>query len=142
MNTTMEKRWTSWCGDLTERDRRNQIRFALWSLAWMACFVAAFISLRKEWVPDALVYPVVLFPTALGGCALWAFVRFLREADELQRKIQLEALGWGFGCGALFMIGYRLLERVGLPRLDSSDPLLVMVLVWAGATWILARRYS
>ncbi len=45
------RRWTSWYGDPAARDRRNQMRFALRSLAWMANFIVASMSLRNEWVP-------------------------------------------------------------------------------------------
>lgn len=132
----------SWCGDLTERDRRNQWRYVAWLGAWMLSFLGATFLLTESWVSGALAYVVALLPSLLGVAAVAAFLRFLRQADELQRKIQLEALGWGFGCGAVFMIGYRLLERAGLPRLDVSDPLVVMMVSWALATIVLARRYS
>lgn len=132
----------SWCGDMTRRDRRNLRRFLVWALVWMAAFLLASFAFRLGWVSGPLVYPVALFPSALGVWAVRTFLRFLREADELQRKIQLESLGWAFGCGAVFMIGYRLLERAGLPQLDTSDPLAIMMVCWALATVALGRRYS
>lgn len=131
-----------WCGHLTERDRRNQLRYVIWSLAWMVSFVGATFLLKFSWVSGTPGYIVALLPNLLGAGAVVAFLRYLRQADELQRKIQLESLGWGFGCGALFMIGYQLLERAGLPQLGVSDPLLVMFVCWAVATVVLGRRYS
>lgn len=132
----------SWCGDLTALDRRNQWRYVFWALAWMASFVGATFLLKQSWAAGTIGYVVAFLPNLPGVGAVMAFVHFLRHADELQRKIQLEALGWGFGCGAIFMIGYQLLERAGLPRIDTSSPLMVMVVCWAVATIVVARRYS
>ncbi len=58
------------------------------------------------------------------------------------RKIQLEALAIAFGAGALFMIGYRLLEHAGAPEADTPDALAVMAMVWAVATVVGTRRYG
>lgn len=133
----------SWCGDLTERDRRNQRLYLIWAFVWMSSFTLATLLLAYQpWPLGAFRYVVALIPTGLGVGAMFAFVRFLREADELQRQIQMEALAWGFGCGAVFMIGYRLLERAGFPAIDTSDPLLLMVVAWALAVILLSRRYS
>ncbi len=132
----------NWCGGLTERDKRNQKRFAFWTLGWGLAFVVATLLLRFGVVSGALSYLVAVAPTAVAAGTVLAYLRFLREADELQRKIQLESIAWGFGIGAVFMMSYRLLERVGLPPMDTSDPLVVMMLTWGIASLFLSRRYS
>ena len=132
----------SWCGNLTPQDRRNQWRFILLALAWMVSFVGVAFLLKQPWCTGAVGYGIAFLPNLIGVGAVIAFLHFLRHADELQRRIQLEALGWGFGCGALFMVGYQLMERAGLPRINISDPLMVMVVSWAVATVVIARRYS
>lgn len=141
MNLEMETIRT-WCGDLTKRDLRNQLRYVAWVLAWMLSFLGATYLLKHHWVSGSLAYVVALLPSLLGVWAVMAFLRFLRQVDELQRKIQVEALGWGFGSGAVFMIGYQLLERAGLPPISTADPVAVMMVVWAAAIIVLVRRYS
>ncbi len=132
----------NWCGGLTEKDKRNQRRFASWTLAWGLAFVVATLLFRFNLVSGGLGYLVALGPTGVAVGAVLAYLRFIREADELQRKIQLEGIAWGFGCWAVFMMGYRLLERAGLPPMDTSDPLVLMMVAWAIASLILSRRYS
>ncbi len=61
------RRWTSWYGDPAARGRRNQMRFALRSLAWMANFIVASMSLRNEWVLSTRV--VRTHPRQSGGWA-------------------------------------------------------------------------
>lgn len=122
-------------------DVRNQRRFALLCLAWAVAFVAAAVLLEGAAPTGAAAWVVALAPSILGFLAVRSYVRFVRDADELVRRIQLESLAWGFGAGALFMMGYRLLERAGAPRMDVSDPLLVMCVVWTTAQLAIARRY-
>ena len=136
--------WWAWCGtrDLTATDRHNLRRFNLWALAWMAAWVAATFAVRfggERLGPAAWLLAAV--PILLGVAAIVSYWQFLRHADELLRLIQLEGLALGFGSGAVFMVSYRLLERLGAPTLDTSDPLLVMVVAWAIGQWLAARRY-
>jgi hypothetical protein len=84
---------------------------------------------------------VALTIVCLAGSVL-AFIRFLREADELLRKIQLEALGVAFGAGAVFALGYRLCERIGAPKLDVDDGFLLMMIFWTLGQYVGYRRYN
>jgi len=145
MTNEARRPWWAWgaCGDLTERDTRNMRRFSLLCLAWAILFAAATIALASGRLPAGpLSVAVAVIPTLLALAVIWAYIVFLREADELQRKVHLEALAAGFGTGMVFMMGYRLLERIGAPKLDMNDPLLVMVMVWALWQAVAARRYA
>jgi hypothetical protein len=128
--------------DITARDARLQRRFAALCLVWALTYVAATFALEAGRVPPgAGRWLVALAPTAFGLAAVATYVAFVRKADELLQRIHLESLAWGFGVGTVFMMGYRLLERAGAPELDASDPLLVMIVVWAAAQLIITRRY-
>lgn len=130
--------------DLTERDRRNQWRFVGWSLAWTIAWVVASIAINDEWVGKGTPQLVIaLLPTALGVGMLLAYAKFLREADELQRKIQLDALALGFGSGLVGSVLYRLLERTGfVAEADVSEAIILMVVVYAIGVLIGQRRYA
>jgi hypothetical protein len=142
-DTAGTKSWRSiQCAGMTETDRKNQMRFVRWTLAWAIAFVLATFLLEDGRLPEAAAWLVALAPSLLGLGAIGAYFRFLRDADELLRKIQLESLALAFGAGMLFMLGYRLHERAGAPGLDMNDPLLVMCLVWAGSQMYLNSRYS
>lgn len=139
------KPWWAWgcTGEMAPHDIGNWRRVNLWTVTWLVVFAAGTIAL-KRW-GDSLglaAWAVALVPSVIFVLVLWSFVRFLREADELTRKIHLEALSTGFGAGIFFMLGYPLLERAGAPQLDSADLLMVMALTWAVAVWIGQRRYA
>jgi len=144
MESNARRSWwaSDLCGDLTPRDRQNVARLGWWTLVWTIAFAVATILIRNEVIPAGVVSLVAAtVPAIIGFGVIRAFMRFLREVDELQRKIQLEALALGFGAGALFMMSYRLFERLGAPGLDLNDPLLVMVLAWTVGLVHGARRY-
>lgn len=131
------------CRGATARDRRNNRRLNAWLFAWAVAFVGATWAL-VEW-PErlgALGWLVAVVPTVLGVAALLAYVRFLRQADELLRRISLEGLALGFGCGWLFMTGWRLLEHAGAPKLDVDDGLLVMIVAFVAGQWLGWKRYQ
>ena len=134
-------RFWAGCG-YTARDRRNLRHFNVWALVWMAIWLAATYLFRNQVVAAGpLAYALVLATVLLGLQAIRSYVHFLHQADELLGKIQMEALALGFGAGVIFMVAYRLCERLGAPRLDSADPMIVMVFVWAFSQWLVARRY-
>lgn len=120
----------------------NVRRFSALLIAWTLSFAVATVILGKHLVVSAASAIVLAtVPTLLGIATVRAYVRFLREADELLRKIHVEAMAWGFGAGAVFMLGYRLFERIGAPKLDVSDAFIVMMLATAVGQYVARRRY-
>lgn len=85
--------------------------------------------------------PVAISPAVPLAFALWAVVRFFGQLDELQRRIQLEALAVAFAATALITIGYGLLENVGLPTLSWAWVTPLMIALWGVATAVASRRY-
>ncbi|HUR82894.1 MAG TPA: hypothetical protein VM733_19190 [Thermoanaerobaculia bacterium] len=127
----------------TPRDARNLRIFNGWLLGAMAMFVAATILLTKNFVaPVPIGWVLTVATIALLALAARAYIVFLRDADELLRKIQLEALALSFGAAFIFMLGWRLCERLGAPKLDVDDPFIVMSVVWALGQWTGFRRYG
>jgi hypothetical protein len=108
----------------------------------MVAFAAATILIDGKLIPNALGWGLTALTIALMLASIRFYVHFLRNADELLRKVHLDALALSFGIGAVAMMGYRLCERLGAPKLDINDPFLVMVLVWAFGQWLGMRRYS
>ncbi len=130
--------------DLTERDRLNQWRFVWWSLAWAIAWVVASITIKHEWVGKGTAQLIIaLLPTVLGVGMLFAYAKFLREADELQRKIQLDALALGFGSGLVGSVLYQLLGRTGfVAAADISDAILILIVGYIAGILIGQRRYA
>jgi hypothetical protein len=87
----------------------------------------------------ALIALAPVLPIALG---LVVILRRIRGLDELERRIQLEAVVFAFGATAVLTFAYGLLEDVDFPRIDLTWILPFMTALWALGQAIARRRYS
>jgi hypothetical protein len=131
-------------GMYTQRDSRNLRSFNLWFLTAMSVFVAATFALSEKHlaVRGPLAVAIVAVTTVLLAGSVVPFLRFLREADELLRKIQIDALGAAFAASVVFMLGYGLCEQIGAPKLDVDAGVVVLVAFWALGQYFGFRRYA
>lgn len=128
------------CGTAVDRD--NNRRLTLWCLAWAAAVIGAtWIVTHVDGLPRPAAIAVALLPNAFALGALYAYLRFLRMADELQRRIQIEGLAIGFGACFLFAIGWLVLQSAGLPDLPLATMILVMSGGWIAGNLIALRHY-
>ena len=140
-----EKRQPFWkrC-ELTPRDRRNQQWALIWLFSWSLAWVAASLALKEGWVAAGVPsVAVAVLPTILGVGMMIAYWKFVRQADELQRKIQLDALALGFGTGVVGAVAYQLLERADvISKVDVTDMSSIMMFAFAIGILVGARRYA
>lgn len=81
-------------------------------LAWFVLYFGIRLFLESGAVTTAGTRLMLsLIPAPVFAAFLWAFVRSLREADELERRIQLEALGIAFPLGLLLLTTLGLVQR-------------------------------
>jgi len=72
---------------------------------------------------------------------LLVVVRLIGRLDELQRRIQLDAIAFAFGATAIVTFTWGLLETAGFPHLSLIWVLLLMSALWGVATIFASRRY-
>ncbi|HEX6084460.1 MAG TPA: hypothetical protein VF266_08035 [Thermoanaerobaculia bacterium] len=126
----------------TPRDAQNHRNFTIWMMGAVLSFITATLLIDGGWVPRAAGWALTAVSAILMVMAMRSYIGFIRHADELLRKIHLEALAFAFGAGIVAMMTYRLCERLGAPKLDVNDAALVMLLCWIGGQWLGARRYA
>jgi hypothetical protein len=125
---------------MNRSSRRYVIEFGSAMLAYVVVLFASIALINAN--PDALWrYAVALAPVVPAFFALIAFVRFLGRMDELQRRIQLEAIGLSFGATAILTFAYGFLELVGFPHLSWIWILPLMVMLWGLGGAIAAAHY-
>jgi hypothetical protein len=85
--------------------------------------------------------PLVLLPILPAAVATWAFLAMIRDADELERRINYQALA--FACAVTFgaCLLYSLLEDLGLPRVSSFWWWLVLAISWGVGLTMSSRKY-
>lgn len=126
----------------TEQDKRNSRRFTLWCLAWAATYVGAHRILKADLdLATPLAWLLVVVPILIMVGAIFSYMNFLRNADELLQKIQLQGLAMGFGAAVVFVMGYQLLEAAGASEMQTDHLLVVMIFSWVAGQLHGAWRY-
>lgn len=113
---------------------------AAWFLAW---FVGR--AVLETAVPTWIRIVAALAPTPLAGAALLAIIRSARDLDELEKRIQLEALAFAFVLSMLLLMTLGLLElAIALNRDDWSyrHVWAMLPVFYFGGLIIARRRYS
>ena len=85
---------------------RPVLRIGAWFVAW----IGARVVLESPSVPTWARVVAALAPAPLGAAALLTIVRGARELDELEQRIQLEALAIAFVLAVLLLMTLGLME--------------------------------
>jgi len=89
-----------------------------------------------------LGYAIAFLPIVPSALALWAFLRMFRGLDELQRRIQLEAVAFSFLATCLITLTWAFQQNAGLPRFDVSWVAPLLIMLWGLGLGIAKRRYE
>jgi hypothetical protein len=128
----------------TERVKRGHSRIVVLAVVLAAAYFGAALALKVTAPPAWARLALVSVPFVLSGTFLVAEIRYIRRMDELERRIQLEALAVAYPAAALLIFALGLLERAGLPvpgfeRLRDVWPLVILPYVVGIA--MATRRY-
>ena len=86
-----------------------------------------------------LVAMLPMVPIVMG---LMAFLRFFREMDELQKRIQLDALAFSFVTTGLLTFSYGLMQNAGFPQVSFVAVFPLMIGLWGLGSVMASRRYQ
>ena len=81
-------------------------------VAWIVLYfgVRFFLEANPD-LPSGLRLGLAFIPTPVFAFFLWRFIQGIRSADELERRIQLEALAVAFPLGILLLTTLGLVQR-------------------------------
>jgi hypothetical protein len=81
-------------------------------IAWLVAYFAVRFTLEATpELPSAARLAMAFIPTPLFALFLWNFIKGIRTADELERRIQLEALAIAFPLALVLMTTLGLAQR-------------------------------
>lgn len=119
----------------------EQARTLPYLVAFGAIYVGAIVALRFLPLPRAGQVVVALLPVPFFAFYIWRWVRAVRNLDELQRLILLEALSIAFPLALLLVLTLGLLELSGALRVGAIDYLeLWPVIFWLYFVGLFAAR--
>ena len=120
---------------------RYIIEFGL-SMAVYSLLLVLSNWLVRRFDPDGLALVLVtLMPVLAVGLITWAVLREMARLDELQRRIQLDALAFSFAGTAVLTVSWAFAEKAGLSRLPTFAVWPFMGSLWIIGVCIGRRRY-
>ncbi len=92
--------------------------------------------------PQGAARTILAISPMIGAViAAWAIMRQLWRMDELQRRIQLDAIAIAFMATALVTFTWGFAEAAGLPRLTAFLVWPIMAVFWIVGGFIARARY-
>jgi hypothetical protein len=100
------------------------------------------------WVIGSSFFPgwqlvIALIPLVPGFVIVYLGITAIRQMDELQRRMQLEAIGFAFGGFFMLLVTESLLFALGIrERMGPGAYLMYMIAMWLIGQLIARRRYE
>ena len=139
----MEEKVKESC-DWGARVNRNTLRLGYCTGAWLVTTALATFGPQFIWHDNTLLTAIAIFINlAIGLATILANKHHLQSLDEMQQKIQLEAMALSLGVGFVCGLSYSLLDQSNLMAADAeiSHLILLMGLTYLAGTVIGNRRY-
>jgi len=109
--------------------KKNTVNLAFWTGAWvLSLAVSTFGSLLIWKENNTLTAIAILFNFLIGIGMMMANIRHLNGLDELQRKIQLEAMGIALGLAVVAGISYSSLDQTNIISYNAEISFLVILI--------------
>ena len=129
------------CGGFAARNKKNTLRLGYWTGAWLITMAIAVFGPVLVWQDKVLTGAAIVINVAVGVGMIIANKNHLGGLDELQQKIQLEAMALALGVGLIFGLGYSTMDVTNFISADAEISHLVMLVgLTYGAGVILGRR--
>ncbi len=113
------------------------------AIALYAGLLVASNLLERRLDPQGFVLVMInVMPIAGILAAAWAIVRGFGRMDELQRRIQFDALVLAFAGTAVMSFSWGFLEDVGVPQLRAFMVWPMMAALWIVGLIVATRRYA
>lgn len=133
-------------GEAVEATRRLYgVRLLVRGLLWVSVFLIARGLLALEFGTPVTRSIVALLPTPFFIGYLWTWMKGVEQMDELERRIELEALGFAFPATLVFMMTVGLLDlAIALNPEDISarHTWAMLPLLYYIGLWRARRRYQ
>ena len=124
---------------------KRSVRLGYWTAAWVATTAVATFGPIFVWDFDKIPSLIaVLVNLTVGLGLIEAHRRYLLVLDELQRKVQLEAMGLALGVGLVVGLVYSALDITNLIAMDAEIGFLVLLIgvVYGAASVVGRKRYQ
>ena len=130
--------------DWTALTKKNTKRLAFWTVAWTLSMAVASFGPNIIWDSKLISIITILINLGFGIGMIIANVQHFKVLDEMQKKIQLDAMGIALGVGIVCGLSYSLLDITNIIEEDAEIAFLVILmgLTYSAGIFIGQIRYK
>ena len=125
--------------------KRNTKKLAIWTMLWTGSMALATFGPKFIW-DENVVFTVlgVTINVLMGVGMILMNIKHINSLDDLQKKIQLDAMGIALGVGVVGGLSYSLLDTTNLITQDAEISFLVILisLTYMIGLFIGQKRYK
>jgi hypothetical protein len=115
-------------------------RFAAAMTAYVILLIASIYIVKwLDGLPRLVVSLLPIVPILFG---VGAFLAYLRQMDEMQRRIEFEAFAFSLGLTGVISFTLGLMENAGLPPVGIIWVFPMIIFFWSIGRYIAERRYK
>ena len=104
-------------------------KLALWTILWTGSMALATFGPKFIWNESVLLtIAAVIINLLFGAGMILTNIKHINSMDDLQRKIQLDAMGIALGVGVVGGLSYSLLDTTNLISKDAEISFLVILI--------------
>ena len=130
---------------MAARTKRNTLRLMKWTIFWVISVALLSLGPQLIWNFNMAITTAAIFCNLVAGYKLIVVNKdHLSGLDELQRRIQLNAMGISLGVGLVVGVFYETLEDIKVITFEPeiSHLIVVMALVYMISVFFGNRKYS
>lgn len=132
-------------GDWSARHKKNVVALAYWTLAWLVTMALAVFGPQFLWGSASTPTIIAIVVNLLAGIGMIvANKNHLQGLDELQQRIQLEAMALALGVGLIVGLAYSTMDITNLISYDAEISHLVILtsLTYLAGVLMGRRKYQ
>ncbi len=125
--------------------KKNTKKLAIWTMLWTSSVALATFGPKFIWDENvALTVVAVIINALLGVGMILMNIKHLNSLDDLQKKIQLDAMGIALGAGVVGGLSYTLLD---ITNLITNDAEISFLVIFISVTYLISlligqKRYK
>ena len=115
--------------NLSEQMKKATKNLALWTLLWLVSLALATFGPKFIWNENTTWSIIAIaINTGFGVGLIRAHIKHLTALDELQKKVQLDAMGIALGVGIVGGLSYSVMDIANVISSDAEIAFLVMLI--------------
>lgn len=111
-----------------ESTSKTTLRLGIWTGVWTLTLALVIFGSKFFWESKTISVIAIIANFLIGIGMIWANIKHLNALDELQRKIQVEAIAFSLGIAVVAGLSYSALDITNIIGMDAEIGHLVILI--------------